>query len=385
MKALWNSFLLTFIIGQNIPLFGYAISHNEDSQLKEVTIFVFTSEKDFENMLKNQGVGEKTLKDIQKFMPKIVSVGSFAATAAGNPELAPVIAAIGGGLAAAAKYSAGPLRYAMQQKYNIAIHKHTYRGNKGKDAEWNWADIKKDYGIEPTDPYGLFVAFLNPENKQVLLMTPMKSNAAFGFKAVIDPKTGKLVGQQAPFERDLKELAQKDPSALARLYAYAQNRYDNPHKILWDIKSTFKDVKEKFASFSKKYPDTNAKMEFLGGQLDDLKDNVKNYDSTAGKEDANGLIEFFKREIEAGKKIAADPEAQRLVNRVIAKFNLFNKAIQEIIIKPSATYTAGMEKLEKDREKMKEEAAEEAETFELLGEDYIAPIPNVGLEESPAA
>lgn len=341
MKKLWNSCLFALIISQNAPLFSYAISHNEDSKLKEVTIFVFTSEKDFEKMLKNQGVAEKTLKAFASYMPKIVSGTSLAVTAAGNPEFVPIIAAVGGGLTAAAKYgAAGPLRYIMQQKYNVAIHKHTHRGNKGKDSSWNWKDIQNDKGIDPSDPYGLFVVFLNPDTKQVLLMTPMKSNAAFGFRAVIDPETGNLVGQQVPYERDLKELAQKDPSKLAQLYAYAKNIYENPHKIIWDIKDTFKNVKEKFASFSKKYPSSQAKMEFLSNQLDELKENVKDYDSTSGKEDAKALLDFFKREIEAAKKIAADPEAKQLVDRVIAKFNLFNSAVQDIIIKPSAGYKA---------------------------------------------
>ena len=61
MKNILKNALLAAFILQNIPIFGYAISHNEDSELKEVTVFVFTSEEDFEKMLKAYDVSAKTI------------------------------------------------------------------------------------------------------------------------------------------------------------------------------------------------------------------------------------------------------------------------------------------------------------------------------------
>jgi hypothetical protein len=379
MKYSWKNTLLLLSIAVNSALQGYAISHNEDSELDEVTIFVFTSEDDFKKMLENQGVSKKILNNISTVLPKITAGGSFAATALGNPELVPLIAAIGGGLAAASKYAVGPARWVMEKKYNTAIHKHTKRGNKGKDAEWNWADIQKDLNIEPTNPYGLFTVFLHPETKQVLLMSPMKTNEAFGFKAIKDSATGKFKGIRAPFERNLKEEAEKNLSAVARLYAYAKNRYDNPHKILWDIKDSFNSAKDKLSAFTKKYPGLTNKMEFLDAQMDELKEKITNYDSTSGKQDAQDLIAFFKREIEESKKIAQDPEAKELVNRVIKKFNLFKKALTDIVIKPAAGYTAGMKKLAEESEKQIEA---ELESFTDIAGDDIVPLPNPGLPEN---
>lgn len=340
MKNFWKNALLAILLLQNMPTFGYAISHNEDSELKEVTIFVFTSEEDFEKMLKSYGTSEQALGQIAKAVPAITTASSYAATAAGNPELIPIFVAIGAGLTAASKYAVGPARWVMQQKYNVAIHKHTYRGNKGKDAEWNWADIKKDTGIEPSDSRGLFVVFLNPANKDVLLMAHMASNAAFGFTAVTDPETGKLVGLKVPFERDLKELAEKDPSTLARLFAYAKNRYDNPHKIIWDLKDAFNTTKKALADFSKKYPSSKDKLRFLSAQLDEAQMNIKQYDSVSAKQDAQDLVAFFKREIEAGKRLAQDEEAKELFNRAARKFNLFKNALNDIVLKPAAGYQA---------------------------------------------
>lgn len=380
MKKLLTSSLLALL--SHMSILGYSLSHNQDSALPEVTIFVFTSEKDFEKLLENQGITQDTLKTIRDAMPKIISGTSLAVTAAGNPEIVPVIAAIGAGLTAATKYAVGPLSYILQQKYNVAIHKHTKRGNKGKDSTWGWKSIQEQTGVDPEDPYGLFVVFLNPTDKKVLLMTPLQSNAKMGFKAVKDPQSGKLVGQAAPYEIDLKEAAEKDPSILARAYAYVQNRYDNPHKIIWDIKNSIKDVQKKFESFVNKYPTTKDKMAFISGQLDETMQNIKNYDSATGKEDFNNLVGFFKREIEAGKKIADDPEAKRLVNRVIAKFNLLSDAVTETIIKPQTGYTKDVKKLAQEKEKMKEEAEAEVDTFEHVALDKIVPLPDAGLDES---
>lgn len=368
MKNLLKNSLLALLLTQNIPMFGYAISHNEDSELKEVTVFVFTSEADFEKMLENYAVSKEMIGKIAKVVPTIATASSWAVTAAGNPEFIPAIAAVGAGLTAATKYAVGPARWAIQNKYKAAIHKHTLRGNKGKDSEWNWSDIQKDRGVDPNDPFGLFVVFLNPETKDVLLMTHMHSNAAFGFKAVTDPETGKLVGKQAPLERNIKELAEKDPSTLARLYLYAKNRYENPHKIIWDLKNRFNDLKTNLAAFTKKYPSSKDKMRFLATQLDEMKANIKEYSSTSGKQDAQDLLAFFKREIEAGKKLSQDEEAKELFNRVANKFNLFKSALEDIVLKPAAGYTSGVQELK------------DLKDLSLDGE--IKPIPSVGIEEN---
>lgn len=360
------------------PVRGYAISHNSDSELKEVTIFVFTSEKQFQKMLKNEGVSADVLKKISTMMPKIATGGSLIATATGNPELVPLIGAIGTGLGAAAKYAVGPARWIMEQRYNAAIHKHTHRGNMGKDAEWNWKDIEKDYKIDPSDPFGLFVVFLNPETKEVLLMTPMHSDAAFGFTVERDPMTGKLIGKQTLFERNLGKTAEKDPSALARLFAYVKNRYENPHKIAWDIKETLGDMQQKFVSFSNRYPKSTDKIEFLSDQLDELGKKLKEVDLSTAKEQAQELVNFFKKELDGLKRIAQDPESQDLLARVGKKFMLFAEAINESAIKPATQYKTEKSELDKF---YKERVEQELEDFRTPAEEDIAPIKDKGLME----
>ncbi len=332
--------MLTYI---NQGLLGYAISHNKDSELKEVTVFVFTSEDDFKKMLKNQGISKDALDKLAKTLPVISTGASAAATAMGNPELIPVIKAVGLGLAGASKYAVGPARWLMEQKYNVAIHKHTKRGNKGKDAKWNWKDIKKDTGINKDDPYGLFVVFLNPKDKKVLLMSPMRTNEAFGFKAIT--KDGKLIGERVRFERNAKELT-KDPSYAARIFAYLVNRYENPHKVLRDIKKLSNDMKSNFKAFRKKYPGTKNKLQFLSTKLDEAKEIIS---EKLSEKELIELAAFFQGEIEATKQLATDKETQEFINRVIRKFNQFKDAAEAIIIKPMAAYQSEISKGEKPK------------------------------------
>ena len=177
-------------------------------------------------------------------------------------------------------------------------------------------------------------------------MAYMASNAAFGFKAVTNPETGKLIGVKARFEPNVKELAEKDPSTLAKLFAYAKNRYDNPHKIIWDLKNAFNSAKTGLADFTKKYPSSKDKLRFLGSQLDEAQMDIKQYDSVSAMQDAQDLLAFFKREIEAAKKISQDEESKELYNRAARKFNMFKSALEDIVLKPAAGYQSATAKPE---------------------------------------
>ena len=189
---------------QSPTLYGYAISHNEDSDVMMVDIYVFKSPGKFIKMLEDMDIGKKS---IDLILQGAEQAGSF-----GGPEAQAAVKILGqtGGLFNIASK-------AIAREANIiSYHKAVARGNRGRHAEWNWEDICRDkFGIKRKKPATkeneakledcrwnnkLYVAIFNTDGHTLLWQGYLAPGAGMGFKAVRDA-SGNLIGEKAPFER----------------------------------------------------------------------------------------------------------------------------------------------------------------------------------------
>ena len=184
-------------------LYGYAISHNEDSDVMMVDIYVFKSPGKFIEMLRDMDLGKNIID--------LVLQGAEQAGGFGGPEAQAAVKLFGqtGKLWNLASH------VAAREANIISYHKAVARGNRGRHAEWNWEDICRDkFGVKRAKPATkaneakledcrwnnkLYVAIFNTEGNTLLWQGYLAPGAGMGFKAVRDSK-GNLVGQKAPFE-----------------------------------------------------------------------------------------------------------------------------------------------------------------------------------------
>lgn len=77
-------------------------------------------------------------------------------------------------------------------------HKNVKRGNQGRGAEWNWADIKKSLKVDRGGPI-YFTIYPNTRN-HYRYSGQIPSDGTFGFvvKKVLDPKTNREMYQVVP-------------------------------------------------------------------------------------------------------------------------------------------------------------------------------------------
>lgn len=375
MKKFLKPALTALLFVQSLPLGGYTISHNGDSELEKVTILVFPSEENFEKLLKNQGITAQQLAKITGGVRNLLAEGSLLSSIMSfDPETMALIRGISTSIAAAAKYSGKPLDWLKTQNLTLAIHKNVERNNQGEGAKWHWKKIKEDHGIDHNNPNGLFVVFIDPKTKEILLVTPLSSSSRIGFSAVRDPETGILIGTLAPFEKDLETLAKMRKSTFSRLYDYVKNSRT--------LRDTVRILKKKFISFIEK-PGSGEKMvKFLSGELSDqmskLSTEIKKMDSATALSQVKPIFNFFREEIEKTKEsVKGDTAAEQLLDNTINKFNFFKDAVEEVIVNPIETYREVTSPL------TEEGIESELSEFHALGDD-IEPIAGKTTEKDNA-
>jgi hypothetical protein len=163
--------------------YPYAIMNDKNS-VSSAVVYIFKDKDKYKQYLAAHDVPYDVLKYVDKIALAAPAVGAALAGPTGGTSLLvaealPISAAAARSVINALK-STGALSAGLRKLADIvAVHWDVKPGNKGRDAEWNWADIQKEYGIPPGT--NMFVVVTDKKNGVPLLQTTVPSNGRLGF------------------------------------------------------------------------------------------------------------------------------------------------------------------------------------------------------------
>lgn len=189
--------------------YPYAIVNDKASDAA-ATIYVFAGADKYLKYLKARGVPDAVLPYVTKAAAAIGAAGLVAAPETAGlslvAEAAPIAATAANAINIALKQTGLLDQGVLKLAGVIAVHKDVVPGNRGRGAEYNWADIQKSYGV----PQGgtLFVVITDKKNGDPLLQTTLASNGILGFTIKKNNK-GQLVAEQSA-----AAASQYEPSSI---------------------------------------------------------------------------------------------------------------------------------------------------------------------------
>lgn len=175
--------------------YPYAIMHGKDSAIPAINIYVFTKPNGFKNYLISRGIPDIVMDVAQKAAGIAVPVG--AALAVPTEGISIVVASgivTGVGAAKAINEVLKKTPYPdefYRWKLIDAFHKNVPRGNRGRGAEWNWASIQEQTGLERGA--SMYVVVTDPVSNLPLYQGKVATDGRLGIiiKKVYDPSTKK--------------------------------------------------------------------------------------------------------------------------------------------------------------------------------------------------
>lgn len=179
---------LLSLVGQ--AAYPYAIMNDKNSAGSAV-VYVFKDKDKYKKYLEARGVPDTVIDYAGKAASFAPAVGAALAPVTGGASLlvaeaAPIAVTATKAINQAFKYSGLTDAGLRKLAGIVAVHWDVKPGNQGRTAEWNWADIEKEYGIKRGSD--LFVVITDKKNGDPLLQSTIKSDLRLGFIVKKDAK-----------------------------------------------------------------------------------------------------------------------------------------------------------------------------------------------------
>lgn len=189
--------------------YPYAIMNSKNSS-DAAFIYIFKDQDKYLKMLKARGVPDEVLKYADKIATAAPAIGAALAAPTEGASLlvaeafpisvkaAKLIVKVlqdTGLMDAGIRRLAGVVAVHRGKEIRSGVFEGVLPGNEGRGAEWNWADIQKEYSdIKQGD--SMYVVVTDKENGVPVLQTTIASNGLLGFVIKKDAK-GQYYAEQS--------------------------------------------------------------------------------------------------------------------------------------------------------------------------------------------